>query len=110
VGLSVGSWATLRTVNYTSIGGRMEIDCQSTVYSSTTDTYVTFRVLVDGSEIDSWPKPFKGGTYERSSVKTDSLAGAGFHTIQLQAQLEPLSGAADSVNHRLQVTEHKTER
>ncbi|MET3665896.1 hypothetical protein [Caulobacter sp. 1776] len=108
--LSVGSWTTLRTVYRTTGAGRLEVRSQATIGSASTDSYVSFRVLVDNVEFDSWPKYVKGGAYDRSVSDLDVTPGAGPHTIELQAMLEPGSGAASSVNHRLAVTEHKTER
>jgi hypothetical protein len=88
----------------------LEIRSQATISSASTDSYVSFRIVVDGAVPDSWPKYVKGGAFDRSVSDLDATPGTGFHTIELQATLEPGSGPASSVNHRLAVTEHKTER
>jgi hypothetical protein len=108
--LSVGVWTTLRTVNRTTGEGACEIRSQATIGSASSDSYVSFRVLVDSAAPDSWPKYVKGGAYDRSVSDLDYTPGSGSHTFTLQAMLEPGSGPADAVNYRLAVVEHKTER
>lgn len=109
VGLSVGSWDTLRSLSYYSRGGRLEVYTQSTISSASTDSYVSFRVLIDGFEQDSWPNYVKGGAYDRSVSITDATPSGGWHTVEFQAKLEPGSGSTGSVNQLIRITEHKTE-
>lgn len=109
VGLSVGSWDTLRSLSYFSRGGRLGVYTQSTINSLSSDSYVSFRVLIDGFEQDSWPNYVKGGAYDRSVSITDATPSAGWHTVEFQGKLEPGSGSAGSVNHLIRITEHKTE-
>lgn len=109
IGLSVGSWETLRSVSYYSRGGRLEVYTQSTTLSYSTDSYVSYRVIIDGSVQDDWPNYIKGGAYDRSVSITNATPSAGWHTIEFQAMLLSGSGAAASVNQSVFVTEHKTE-
>lgn len=109
IGLSVGSWETLRSLSYFSRGGRLEVYTQSTTLSYSTDSYVSYRVIIDGVVQDDWPNYIKGGAYDRSVSITNATPSAGWHTIEFQAMLLSGSGAAASVNQSVFVTEHKTE-
>lgn len=109
IGLSVGSWTNLRSVSYYSRGGRLEIYTQSTTLSASTDSYASYRVVIDGVVQDDWPNYIKGGAYDRSVSITNASPSAGWHTIDFEGKLEPGSGAASSVNQSVFLTEHKTE-
>ncbi|PHY20933.1 phage tail protein [Caulobacter sp. BP25] len=109
IGLSVGVWSTLRTIDYYSEGGRLDIRTQSTLKSDSTDSYFSVRVLIDGFVQDDWSTPLAGGYFDRKNWNTDATPSAGWRTIQFQAKLEPGSGSGGSFNHLMRITEHKTE-
>jgi hypothetical protein len=109
-GLSIGSWTTVRTINYTSIGGRLQILSQATVEAvAPSDAYFGFQIVVDGSVLDDWPKRVLSGDYAREFALSNWTPSAGAHTIEYQILLYGGSGAGNSLNQLLYITEYKTE-
>lgn len=101
---------TVRSLTVNSLGGRLQILSQATIESvSGGDAYCEFRILVDGSNLDDWPKRVVAGDFAREQGISNWTPSAGSHTVELQIALYGGSGVANSVNQLLHITEYKTE-
>jgi len=110
VALAVSAWTTVRTINYNSLGGRLQILSQATVEAvAPSDAYFGFRIVVDGTVLDDWPHRVKSGDYDRVFALSNWHPSAGSHTIEYEIQMYGGSGAGNCINRLMHITEYKTE-
>ncbi len=110
VALSVGSWVTLASGNYSTQGQKLVMWSQPQMQATGTDTYPTFRLLVDGVEVDNWSTFIRGGTVDSNCRRSPYKPGYGYHSFVLEGTLEPGSGPANSIFSLLDVEDFRTER
>jgi hypothetical protein len=110
VSLSVGSWDTLASGTYSTQGQKLVLWSQPSVQATAGDSYPTFRLLVDGVEIDNWSTYLRGSTVDSNCRRTRIQPGSGSHSFVLQGTLEPGSGPLNSIFSLLDVEDFRTER
>lgn len=110
VGLSVGSWAVLASGYYSTQGQKLVLWSQPQMQATGSDTYPTFRLLVDGVEVDNWSTFIRGRTVDSNCRRSPYKPGYGYHSFVLEGTLEPGSGPAHSIFSLLDVEDFRTER